>query len=139
MDERTAPFRAAGIMREGGTVDTAKVKRLVALAYGARDACAFCFGAGRTEVAGELRKDGKGYKKGTSKACVPCDGTGLLLVDAIPRSDKGGVKKSRDTLAESGDDLLLHFAAFGEDAKIRKTYIPFLRGAEVRVSTEDDE
>jgi hypothetical protein len=114
------PFIAAGLMRENESKDTAVIKKRVALAYGGAFAaeCPECGATGQVK--------GKGKKL---IGCKPCSGTGIKLDDcpSIPRTETGGVQTSRDALAESGDDLLMDFAEFGEDSKILDTYVPFLR------------
>lgn len=61
-----------------------------------------------------------------------CDGTGLYLTDDVPRSDKEGVGKGRDACFESGDDFLMSYGSFLEDAKDLKDYIPYLREARMQ-------
>lgn len=58
-----------------------------------------------------------------------CDGTGLDLNTApgLPRTAKGAISTSRDSLAESGDELLEEFGNVSETEKIRNTYLPVLR------------
>ncbi len=113
------PFKAAGIIREDDTEDQSVLKRLVAIAYGARDMCVECSGTRR--VPSPTSKT-----KGATINCKACDGVGLRLPPEVPRSDKGGVGKSRDVLCESGDELLMEY---GEQPskKIKTTYIPLLR------------
>lgn len=113
------PFKEAGIIREDGTEDQSVLKRLVAVAYGARDICPDCNGEGR--VPSPTSKT-----KGAKVNCKSCDGTALRLPPEVPRSDKGGIGKSRDVLCESGDELLMEY---GEQPskKIKSTYIPLLR------------
>jgi hypothetical protein len=60
-----------------------------------------------------------------------CDGTGYLLTEDVPRSDKEGVGKGKDPCHESGDDFLMSYGDFLEDAKILKDYVPFLEEARV--------
>lgn len=60
-----------------------------------------------------------------------CDGTGLLLTEDVPRSDKEGVGKGKDPCHESGDDFLMSYGDYQEDAKILKDYVPYLREARV--------
>lgn len=114
-----ASFVPTGFVRADGSGDTAKVKRAVALAYGAKGACAACGGTGKVPS-----KNGKSVvncKEG-------CDGTGLDLATApgLPRTEKGAVSASRDTLMESGDDVLERYAGVSETEKLRDTYLPFL-------------
>ncbi len=113
------PFKAAGIIRDNGTENQAVLKRLVAIAYGSRDLCPVCNGTGKVD---NITPSGKKSKIN----CEACDGTALLLAPAVPRSDGGGVGKSRDVLCESGDELLMEY---GEQPskKIKSTFIPLLR------------
>ncbi len=112
------PFKAVGIIREDGTEDQGVLKRLVAVAYGARDICPDCNGTGKVP---SPATNGR-----TKINCKACDGTRLRLPPEVPRSDGGGVGKSRDVLCESGDELLMEY---GEQPsrKIKTTYIPLLR------------
>ncbi len=113
------PFVEAGIIRENGTENQSVLKRLVAVAYGSRDLCTACNGTGKVD---NITPSGKKSKIN----CEACDGTCLQLAPFVPRSDGGGVGKSRDVLCESGDELLMHY---GEQPskKIKSTYIPLLR------------
>jgi hypothetical protein len=112
-------FQRAGIMRADGSQDTAVVKQMVARAYGACALCTTCAGTGRVPSP----------KGGKSKVqCAACSATGYDLSSApIPRADKGGVSKSRDTLMESGDELLMDLGRFGADSKTGQTYVPYLK------------
>lgn len=56
-----------------------------------------------------------------------CDGTGLKLTPAVPRSDTGCISTSADTLHESGDEFVTSYGDFTKDGKWLKDYIPFLR------------
>ncbi len=60
-----------------------------------------------------------------------CDGTGLLLTEDVPRSDKEGIAFGRDALAECGQEFLMSLAHFKEDEKVLKDYVPYLREARV--------
>jgi DNA polymerase-1 len=117
-ESSVAPFKAAGLIREDGTEDQSVLKRLVAVAYGARDLCPACNGEGKVP---SEKTNGR-----TKVNCKACDGTKLLLPPEVPRSEGGGVGKSRDVLIESGDSFLMDF---GEQPskKIKTTYIPLLR------------
>jgi hypothetical protein len=64
-----------------------------------------------------------------------CDGTGLRLTEDVPRTDKDGVGKGKDPCHESGDDFLMSYGDFLEDAKVLKDYVPYLR--EARVQNDD--
>ncbi len=114
-----APFVQAGIIRDDGTENQSVLKRLVAVAYGSRDLCPECNGAGKVD---NITPSGKKSRIN----CKACDGTALRLAPEVPRSDGGGVGKSRDVLCESGDELLMEY---GEQPskKIKTTYIPMLR------------
>lgn len=112
------PFQAVGIIRENGTEDQSVLKSMVAVAYGARDICAECNGLGKVP---SPKTNGR-----TKINCPACDGVKLALPPTVPRSDGGGIGKSRDVLCESGDELLMDY---GEQPskKIKTTYIPLLR------------
>lgn len=121
------PFKAAGIVREDGTENQSALKKLVAIAYGARHACQVC--AGTVDKKGRPQP-GKVISPVTGNTfvnCKACDGTALELPPEVPRADAGGIAKGRDTLQESGDELLM---AYGEQEgkKILTTYIPLMRG-----------
>jgi hypothetical protein len=112
------PFQEIGIIRDNGTEDQSVLKQLVAVAYGARDICAACNGEGRVP---SPATNGR-----TKINCKACDGVKLALPPTVPRSEGGGIGKSRDVLCESGDELLMEY---GEQPskKIKTTYIPLLR------------
>lgn len=113
------PFLAAEILRENGTENQSVLKRMVAVAYGARDLCGNCNGTGKIP---SPATNGK-----TKINCPDCDGCALRLTPEVPRSEGGGIGKARDVLLESGDELLMEY---GEQPskKIKTTYIPMLRG-----------
>ncbi len=119
--EETVRMYIAKLTRQGvlsTSKNTSAIKRRVAIAYGCRTPCVTCAGSGK--VASE--------KTGNLIGCTACGSTGLDLSSApVPRTDTEGVGTSRDALSESGDELLIDFAAFTEEAKILETYIPFLR------------
>lgn len=50
----------------------------------------------------------------------------------VPKTPTSRVSTSRDALANSGNDLLESFAEFGEEDKIRTTYLPLLEQAAAR-------
>lgn len=58
---------------------------------------------------------------------VTCDGSGYVIPHGVPRAEKGGIAKGRDQLVESGDEFLMSYAGYLEDAKILKDYVPYLR------------
>lgn len=114
---RCQPWKAGGVMK-APTVES----------------CGTCNTTGRVphpnpKMIGCVLIDEKGEKEKT------CDGTGLLLTEDVPRSDKEGVGKGRDALHESGDDFLMSYGDYLEDAKILKDYVPYLR--EARVQNDD--
>lgn len=121
-NEAVAAGQAAGFLRADGTEDQAKVKRAVALAYGASGTCARCKGTGK------VPSDVTGKPVGCKGSDGGCDGTGLDLATAptLPRTEKGAVSASRDTLEESGDDTLEAYGHITEIEKQRSTYLPFL-------------
>lgn len=112
------PFKAAGIVRENGSANESVLKRLVAIAYGARDLCPTCNGTGKVP---SERTNGK-----TKVNCKACDGCALSLTPDVPRTASGEIACGRDPLCESGDELLMEY---GEQPskKIKTTYIPLLR------------
>lgn len=145
-----ADFQAIGFLRADGSEDQAAVKTAVAKAYGAAGACERCGGKGRVsngkEYGGPPRRFKADTDQGYADRCAEhrarwedantiackgadggCDGTGLDIdsTPGLPRTDKGGISTSRDTLAESGDDDLERYAE-NEAAKIRETYLPFV-------------
>jgi DNA polymerase-1 len=112
------PFKAAGFVRENGSVNESVLKRLTAIAYGARDLCPTCGGTCKVP---SVKTEGR-----TKVNCKDCDGTGLRLPGECPRSDSGEISISRDSLSESGDELLMEYAE-QPSKKIKTTYIPLLR------------
>ncbi len=128
-DER--PFREIGIVREDGTENQSVLKRLVAEAYGSSEPCKVCsttvFPSGKYKGNRAPGKAPSPITNGrTLVNCDVCCGTALQLTASVPRSDKGDIAKGRDQLSESGNEILLSYAAFNEDAKILTTYVPFL-------------
>lgn len=147
LDERTAAvkvaglpeFIAAGIVRPNGTQDLGATKRKIAIAYGATGACPACEGTSKVPSP----------KTGKPVQCKACGATGLDLASAaVPSTDGSqcgtcdacasgagkecsarlpGVAYGRDACSESGDELLMNWAAFGEADKIQSTYLPWLR------------
>lgn len=124
------PFVAAGIIRgkedkKAGSVNESVLKRLVAVAYGARDQCPVCIS---TVSKRGVPLPGKVISEvsGNPINCKACDGSGLHLPPEVPRSPSGEIGCSRDALIESGDELLMEY---GEQPsrKIKTTFIPLLR------------
>lgn len=113
-----APFVAAGILRENGSANESVLKRLTAIAYGARDLCPTCNGTGKVP---SEKTNGR-----TKVNCKACDGSSLLLPPECPRTPSGEIACGRDPLSESGDELLMEYAE-QPSRKIKTTYIPLLR------------
>jgi DNA polymerase-1 len=115
-------FKDSGIIRtegpKAGTKDTSTLKRLVIKAYGGEAPCATCTGSGK--VPSPVRPKNK-------INCKSCGGSGLIYPPSLPLTDGGGPSTARDTLAESGNDVLEEFAGVSETVKLRGTYIPFLK------------
>lgn len=160
--ELTEPQRLvlADLLKRGvlkPSKNTAVIKRASAIAYGCKGACPVCQGTQKVKSA----------KSGNPVGCRACDSTGLNLDSApVPRT-KGskcrtckstrivgtgacancagqpdvipGCGTSRDALSESGEEALINFAAFSEEAKILETYIPFLRKGISEVPDDDEE
>lgn len=135
-----------------GTKDTEKIKALVTEAYGWIP-CPFCKGKGKIfSLTGMQRQDleqqieerlaqidsddgpllyierleiEKEYVKDIPpEKCADCRGTGKQ--SNAPTTPGGGVSTDRDTLAESGNELLEAFAKASENEKIFTTYLEVL-------------
>ena len=82
------------------------------------DSCSTCLGTGETK------------KPGNIVICPECRGTGFDIdpkgLPSLPRTEKGGVSSSRDTMSESGDETLIEFGK-NKQEKILKTYLPFIK------------
>lgn len=118
-------FQQAGFVRSDESVDQSVLKRLILDAYGSKGVCFECDGTGKVPS----EKTGKPVNH------KPCDGTGMVPGPTTPRTEKGGISKARDTLLESGDELLEEYGRYTEEAKLHTTYIPFLRkGSEVPIN-----
>ncbi len=120
---------AAGFVRDDGTGDKAAVAAAVAKAYGAVGECPDGCDAGRIFKTGK-----KGQRLSSSTACKRCCGTGLDLStapipmnDPTPTNPHGSIQAGRDTLIESGSELLMEYGYSKEDDKITETYVPLLR------------
>jgi hypothetical protein len=136
LKEEEKPFIAAGIIRgEGarhGSVDENHLKKLTARAYGAGDhaPCPVCISTvhpgGKSRGARAPGKIPSPATQGkTLINCKACDGSGWLLPASVPRTPSGEIGIGRDPLSESGDELLMSFAAWNEDGKLLTSYIPF--------------
>lgn len=138
------PFVDGGILRapdaDGAhSLDTAALKYRVAWAYGARNPCQACGGKCITCKGTKLTPSSKTGRQvkcaacggtGAPKKCEECRATGLDLAGVpVPRTETGDVGRGRDALDESGDEFLMQYSGYTEDAKLRDVYIPFLRSA----------
>jgi hypothetical protein len=143
--------------RLGYKRDTAAVARAVAQAYGAEEPCPRCEGEGKIRRVKQVPCRGvKGSNRrflgclggpacvcgGTGTIDEPgnvvicavkeggCGGTGFDIdpkkVPALPRTKTNGVSSSRDTLMESGHEDL-HDFGLNQQAKVLRTYLPYLR------------
>jgi DNA polymerase-1 len=116
-------FKAFGLIDAEGKANGKEVKRRAAIAYGASGVCSVCGGSGSVTSP----------KSGADVICKAsaggCDGTGLDIASAqgLPRTDSGGVAADRDTLKESGDDVLEEYGDVSETRKLLETYLPYLR------------
>ncbi len=126
------PFVEASLIRGDGSEDRSELKRRVAVAYGSSEKCPVCEGTGKVPSPKNPKSkiicfllDQAGNKIKT------CDGTGLVVHPDVPRSDKEGIGYGRDVLAESGDEFLMAYSSYQEDAKTLNVYVPFLRTARV--------
>ena len=135
-------IQGLGFIREDGSEDQAKVKKAVALAYGAHEPCPRCAGTGK--VYNKFSKRDPSVPVGKPVQCVACNGSSYVLegtvvpmttptekmveaAEAAGVKPVGNVQIGRDKLIESGDEDLAHYAEFQEDDKIADTYIPKLR------------
>lgn len=67
--------------------------------------------------------------------CTDCGATGLdLSVAKIPRTETERIGTGRDTLHESGDELLMDLADLLEGAKTLDVYVPYWRKARVPIA-----
>lgn len=115
-----------GFVRDDGSGNQAKQKRVVATAYGASDPCSACAGSGKIHKTFSKRDPSRPVGKPVN--CKACDASGFDLAAArsVPRADKGGISLSRDSLLESGNEELMDFAHYKEGAKTLTTYAPWL-------------
>lgn len=111
-------FKEYGFRRADDSEDGSVLARRVARAYGDTDACTVCAGTGKTPS----------EKTGNPINCKACSGSGIALIKS-PLTDKGNIKSDRDTLLESGDEILERYAYVSQDEKFQKTYLPYLRQA----------
>lgn len=56
-----------------------------------------------------------------------CCGTGLVITNDVSRTETGDIGIGRDDLYETGEDVLIAYAAYCEDDKILANYIVYLR------------
>lgn len=104
---------------ESGKTNGPLLARMVAVAYGANEAvrCDPCEGIGKAPVG----------KNGNVVNCPECNTAGIKLPPNVPRTEGGKLSTSRDTLSESGDDLLERFAEISMWEKLNETYLPFVK------------
>ncbi len=134
-----APFVEAGLIREDGSENRSELKRRVAVAYNIGEAqnCPVCLGTGKMPSPKNPKSKIICYLMVDGAKTKTCDGTGLVISDDVPRSDKDGIGYGRDVLHESGDEFLMSYGDFQEDAKDLTVYVPFLRGARTWVPGDD--
>jgi hypothetical protein len=125
-----ARFAAIGLFRpdgpKAGSKDSAKLARMVALAYGGEGTCKDCDGSGKVPSP----------KTNKPINCSTCGATGLDI-SSVPTTPTGRVQCDRDALKESGDETLEAFAEVGENEKWYSTYLPVIRlGALVPINAE---
>lgn len=131
--EAQETFKACGIYREDGRKDSKRLMELVAKAYGGFY-CPDCSGYGFVTV----KAHGRGVNRvpESRNECGACKGKGKDDRD-LPKTEKGGIKTDRETLAESGDELLVRFAETGENETLWKTFVPTLvLGTRVPINPE---
>jgi hypothetical protein len=135
-DGADAPFREAGILRPDGSEDQGALARKIAGAYdpmaGPCETCAMPQQMppkrGKPQAPAAVPGKVRNAKNNAWINCPACRGTALDLSDpGIPRTPSGGVAGDRDVLFESGDDLLVEYAEYGEAGKIPTTMLPWLR------------
>lgn len=105
---------------------------------GAVEHCAACGGVGKYRDPKHLVVCHVGDPDDPDAKTKTCDGTGLVLDDDVPRSEKEGISYGKDTCHESGDDTLIGYGDYLEDQKI-PTYIAFLRRGRVPVGGHREE
>lgn len=119
------------ILRPDESEDKALLMRLTAIAYGATGKHEACDGTGQVVTKWSKREP---IRPLAHKQCVECSATGLDLSSSelVPLNDPstryptGSVQTGRDALYETGDDLLIAYAAHSEDRKLGTTYVPWL-------------
>jgi hypothetical protein len=124
-DAAVGRYQEIGFRREDGSENTAAIARAVANAYGDTGACTACSGTGRILSATQPKRETTARRYVNCKAC---SGSGIAL-DNVPRTPAGGVKCDRDTLEESGNEILEGYANVSNDEKFLATYIPVLERA----------
>jgi transcriptional regulator of met regulon len=80
-----------------------------------------CTAKERREGKVDFEQDGYLWRYATNKK-VLADKVTVAYLGAPPPTDKGAVSTSRDTLTESGDELLEAFGESGENEKLNSTY-----------------
>lgn len=122
-------FAPLGLLKKDGGENEGEVKRLVVHAYNPKpEPCAVCFGYGKVKLPNQKKMS----------ACEKCDSSGLNI-DGVPLTKKGGIATDRDTLLESGDELLERYAVVSKTKKVLQTYLPALRlGIQHAFTTESN-
>ena len=155
------PKKVKGVIRN--TKNTAVIKRTSALAYGCDRTCGVCMGAQKVPSAKTkkpvgcrscdstgLDLDSAPVPRTKGSKCRTCSGsrawTDKKTNQVVPCTQCAGADDvipgcgtSRDALTESGEEALIDFAAFSEEAKILETYIPFLKKGISEVPDDEDE
>lgn len=124
---RCQPWKAGGKIKEP-TVEYCATCKNTAQIPNPNPAMVICFA-----YSGETDKNGEPVKVKT------CDGTGMILNEDVPRSEKEGIGYGRDCLSESGDEFLMSYADYQEDAKDLNVYIPYLRKARAPINGHGSE
>jgi DNA polymerase-1 len=124
-----AQFKETGLLNAAGEEDQIAKKKRVVLAYGGGGVCPVCGGTGKVISP----------KSGNPIQCKPCSATGFNIAATpnIKLTDTGGVCADRDTLSESGDDVLEAYANVSAILTLKNRYIPFLElGTKQRINVQ---
>ncbi len=132
-DGKLQPFIDAGIVRPDGTESQVALKKLVVQAYVAASGkpleyCVPCSGSGKIP---SPATNGK-----TKINCTDCNGTGFVIPPDVPRTEANQIGIGADVLVESGSELLIDYADYGKDQKVKEDYIPFFRQRDKKTGQE---